>query len=277
MLKNKLYTKENIYCTNCGKLGHLYKNCKNPIVSYGIMLFKYINNNFHLLLVQRKDSISYIEFIRGKYSITNTSKLLTILSNITKNELNMILNHNFDYLWNLLWSSNIDKTSAKKFEKEYSASMKKFNFIKSKTNTINIYDILTVLKINYNETEWGIPKGRRNLNESDIDVAQREFEEETNIKSSDYIILKSINPIRERFVGTNNIKYDHIYYIAISYKNIIPTINYNNINQIIEIKNINFFTKEQSLKIIRKYENEKKKIINIGFNIINNLKLYFNL
>ncbi len=277
MLKNKLYTKENIYCTNCGKLGHLYKNCKNPIVSYGIMLFKYINNNFHLLLVQRKDSISYIEFIRGKYSITNTSKLLTILSNITKNELNMILNHNFDYLWNLLWSSNIDKTSAKKFEKEYSASMKKFNFIKSKTNTINIYDILTVLKINYNETEWGIPKGRRNLNESDIDVAQREFEEETNIKSSDYVILKSINPIRERFVGTNNIKYDHIYYIAISYKNIIPTINYNNINQIIEIKNINFFTKEQSLKIIRKYENEKKKIINIGFNIINNLKIYFNL
>ena len=117
MLKNKLYTKENIYCTNCGKLGHLYKNCKNPIVSYGIMLFKYINNNFHLLLVQRKDSISYIEFIRGKYSITNTSKLLTILSNITKNELNMILNHNFDYLWNLLWSSNIDKTSAKKLKK----------------------------------------------------------------------------------------------------------------------------------------------------------------
>ena len=51
--------------------------------------------------------------------------------------------------------------------------MKKFNFIKSKTNTINIYDILTVLKINYNETEWGIPKGRRNLNESDIDVAQK--------------------------------------------------------------------------------------------------------
>ena len=117
MPKNKLYTKENIYCTNCGKLGHLYKNCKNPIVSYGIMLFKYINNNFHLLLVQRKDSISYIEFIRGKYSITNTSKLLTILSNITKHELNMILNHNFDYLWNLLWSSNIDKTSAKNLKK----------------------------------------------------------------------------------------------------------------------------------------------------------------
>ena len=30
-----------IYCTNCGKSGHNYKNCKNPIISYGIMLFKY--------------------------------------------------------------------------------------------------------------------------------------------------------------------------------------------------------------------------------------------
>ena len=274
---NKLLSKENIYCTNCGKTGHLYKNCKNPIVSYGIMLFKYIGNIPYLLLVQRKDSISYIEFIRGKYSITNTSKLLTILSNITKYEINMILSNNFDYLWNKLWSSNIDKTSVKKFEKEYAASQKKFNFIKSKSNTINIYDILSILKINYIDTEWGIPKGRRNLNENDIDVAQREFEEETNIDSSQYYIIDSINPIRERFVGTNNIKYDHIYYLAIAKTNIIPTINYNNINQIIEIKNINFFTKEHSIKLIRKYETEKKKIINYGFNIINSIKMYLDM
>ena len=33
------------YCSNCGKSGHIYKNCKNPIISYGIMLFKYYNNN----------------------------------------------------------------------------------------------------------------------------------------------------------------------------------------------------------------------------------------
>ena len=50
-------SKNNIYCTNCGKIDHLYKNCKNPIISYGIMLFKYVNNTLYLLLVQRKDSI----------------------------------------------------------------------------------------------------------------------------------------------------------------------------------------------------------------------------
>ena len=99
-----------IYCINCGKNGHNYKNCKNPIISYGIMLFKYELNEFKLLLVQRKDSIAYIEFIRGKYSITNTTKLFNILENITKTELSNILNYDFDYLWNTLWSSNIDST-----------------------------------------------------------------------------------------------------------------------------------------------------------------------
>ena len=74
-----------------------------------------------------------------------------------------------------------------------------------------------------------------------------------NTKYLDYI-----SPIRERFIGTNNIKYDHIYYIGICKNNIIPYIDKNNINQIIEIKNINFFTKEEAIKNIRKYEMKKK-------------------
>lgn len=263
-----------IYCTNCGKIGHNYKNCKNPIISYGIMLFKYELNDFKLLLVQRKDSIAYIEFIRGKYSITNTTKLFNILENITKQELYNILNFDFDYLWNTLWSSNIDSTSLKKFEKEYNSSYKKFNSIKNKSNTINIYDIISVLTITYIDTEWGIPKGRRNINELDIEVANREFQEETNLTNNDYTIIHSISPIRERFLGTNKLKYDHIYYIAIANNDIEPIINKNNINQIIEIKNIKWFNREYAIKYIRRYETEKKKIISIGFNIINSIKEY---
>ena len=263
-----------IYCTNCGKVGHNYKNCKNPIISYGIMLFKYEEDMFKLLMVQRKDSIAYIEFIRGKYSISNTTKLFNLLENMTKNEFYNILNFEFDYLWNKLWSSNIDKSSVKKFEKEYSSSFKKFNIIKSKSNSINIYDFMSVLNISYNDTEWGIPKGRRNLNELDIEVANREFQEETNLTSNDYCILNAISPLRERFLGTNKLKYDHIYYIAVCYKDIKPVINYSNINQILEIKNIHWFNKINAIKHIRKYETEKKKIIHIGFNIVNSLKEY---
>ena len=95
-----------------------------------------------------------------------------------------------------------------------------------------------------------------------------------SLSFTDYIILDSISPIRERFIGTNNIKYDHIYFLAITNKNITPYIDKNNINQIIEIKNINWFTRDDAVKLIRKYETEKKKIINIGFNIISNIKQY---
>ena len=120
----------------------------------------------------------------------------------------------------------------------------KVNFIKSKSNEINIYDILSVLHINYNETEWGIPKGRRNLDELDIEVANREFQEETNLTENDYILIPSLSPIRENIFGTNKLKYDHIYYIAIAKNNIQPRINRDNINQIIEIKNIKWLNKE---------------------------------
>lgn len=41
----------------------------------------------------------------------------------------------------------------------------------------------------WTEAEWGLPKGRRNLHETDQQVALREFSEETGISSSDITIL----------------------------------------------------------------------------------------
>ena len=38
----------------------------------------------------------------------------------------------------------------------------------------------------------GFPKGRRNLRESDLEAANREFNEETNIKQCDFLIHKNI-------------------------------------------------------------------------------------
>ena len=56
------------YCTNCGNYGHLYKSCNYPVLSLGIITFKYDikSNNILVLLIQRKDSYSYMDIIRGK-------------------------------------------------------------------------------------------------------------------------------------------------------------------------------------------------------------------
>ena len=58
-------------CLNCGEKGHHNKYCTKPIVSYGIVLYK-INKfkKLSYLLVQRKDSLSYVE--RGSGVSFNT-------------------------------------------------------------------------------------------------------------------------------------------------------------------------------------------------------------
>ena len=60
----------NISCANCGNVGHTHKLCREPIISYGIICFRVMDDEkFEYLLIQRKHSIAYIDFIRGKYNI----------------------------------------------------------------------------------------------------------------------------------------------------------------------------------------------------------------
>ena len=51
----------NIYCRNCGKRGHKYKDCLYPRLSYGILLF---NDNDEIVMIERKDYIIYRIFKR---------------------------------------------------------------------------------------------------------------------------------------------------------------------------------------------------------------------
>ena len=60
------------FCNNCGKNGHLYYQCKKPIISAGIILFKK-RPKIQFLLICRKDSLGYVDFMRGKYNIYNPS------------------------------------------------------------------------------------------------------------------------------------------------------------------------------------------------------------
>ena len=47
----------NIYCSNCGKKGHLFKNCKFPIISFGIICIKLENININKLLLNANNLI----------------------------------------------------------------------------------------------------------------------------------------------------------------------------------------------------------------------------
>ena len=44
------------YCNNCGNYGHLYKNCRHPILSYGIILYHKCKetNEIKIVMIERK-------------------------------------------------------------------------------------------------------------------------------------------------------------------------------------------------------------------------------
>ena len=94
-----------VYCNNCGNEGHIYRHCKYPVLSYGIVC---IHTN-KILMIQRKDSICYIEFIRGKYKLDNKSYILNLLNRCSIEERNRLKNNSFDWLWNTLWFSGKEK------------------------------------------------------------------------------------------------------------------------------------------------------------------------
>lgn len=151
-------------------------------------------------MVRRKDSLSFAEFMRGKYEIENTSYIGTLLRNMTLREQHILITEPFDSIWRHLWGD--DKNSS--------------NYITSKERFEKL-DIKTLVRENsspYLDPEWGFPKGRRVRGESDMDCAIREFTEETNVAREAYIVLKNI-VLEETFIGLNGIRYRHVYYVAL--------------------------------------------------------------
>ena len=243
----------NIYCRNCGKRGHKYKDCLYPRLSYGIVLY---NDKDEIVMIERKDSISYIEFLRGKYKIEDYEYIQLLFNRMSVLEKDVILNNNFNILWNNLWYSNISS------KKDYLRSYNKFILLDLK-NYINNSTI------NYLNNEWEIPKGRRNLNETDIECAKREFQEETNIAQNDYDLLKNIEPFEEEYIGSNNIVYKNIYYIGkIKVNNYNLYIDKQNRDQVSEIRSIKWFSIIDCLTRIRDYSDYKLNVVDKIFNFI---------
>ena len=61
---NKNY---NNFCNNCGKNGHLFHQCKIPITSIGVILADISGPEIKFLMIRRKDTLGYVDFIRGRY------------------------------------------------------------------------------------------------------------------------------------------------------------------------------------------------------------------
>ena len=210
-----------IRCANCGCCGHVYRDCNHPLISFGIICFRQnpaMDNRIEYLLVQRKDSLSFTEFMRGKYKVNDIAYILKLYSNMTQYERELLQTLKFDDLWRYLWQSNDQRA----YTKEISDARAKFEMIRSgyDVNTESFSEKFSLEYLANNtecmldEPEWGFPKGRRNINENDVACAKREFREETGMNMQHLTMLTHVNPVEEVFSGSNNVRYKHIYYLA---------------------------------------------------------------
>jgi 8-oxo-dGTP pyrophosphatase MutT (NUDIX family) len=194
-----------MYCNNCGGKGHLFRTCKDPVLSCGILLIDrpalpVVPSEVKVLMIRRKDSMSFAEFIRGKYDPTDINYISVLVKNMTLKEQASIASETFETLWRQLWGD--DRTSA-----DFAPSRERYNQL----------DRLKLMRDNlseYTEPEWGFPKGRRMRGETDMACAVREFGEETNVPRDSYVVLKNII-LEETFVGLNTVHYKHLYFVAL--------------------------------------------------------------
>ena len=261
-----------MYCNNCGKKGHISRNCSEPITSYGVLLLTDIETIPKIVMIQRKDSLCYIEIIRGKYDIYDTKKLKLLLDRISNSELENIKNLEFDTLWKKLWLiKDINET---KYMKEYNNSKSLYQMLKY---DIEINDYLKNKISEFEMSEWEFPKGKKNKNEKNYQCAMRELEEETNIKSTDYELIENVLPIIENFIGENDIRYRNIYYIGVCKNTENIRINKDNIHQKNEIQDVKILTKEMANNLLRKYNNTKYETLDYIFDFLEKYKNDFAL
>jgi 8-oxo-dGTP pyrophosphatase MutT (NUDIX family) len=282
-------------CNNCDKHGHDSKSCPEPVTSWGIILVKFDNlgkvdishskntklthitevkledtldinkatmliDRIQFLMISRKHSLGFIEFMMGRYSLINIDHLSFLIKQMLPLEIKNIRDNinNFDKLWEELWG----KTHAR-YNNEYHNSKKLFE----KLNDICCVDITLEFLLDnispspiYKNPEYGFPKGRKNKGERGRDCAIREFQEESGFTLDDIKIIDDVEPIVENLTGTNGIRYRHIYYLAelVSDKQISLT---NNEHQIYEIGSVGFYTFNDVQHHIRPYHIEKKNIV----------------
>ncbi len=244
-------------CVNCGKKGHSFRECREPTSSFGIIAVRSIESEPQYLLIRRRDSLGYVDFLRGKYSLFDQTYIQTLINQMTVSERERLKTVPFDSLWSNLWNCQ----NTRQYRNEYEHAKKIFDLIKS-TGDIHgklLHRYIADASTSWEHPEWGFPKGRRSPHESETECALREFCEETGLQTKDIHIHMDETPEFEEYCGTNGVRYKHKYFIG----DCIADVNVNATNRVQtrEVGDIGWFTFEDAYLRIRETNPEKRAVL----------------
>jgi 8-oxo-dGTP pyrophosphatase MutT (NUDIX family) len=199
-----------------------------------------------LLLGQRRDSISYWEFVKNNVPKGSASMFKMHVRLMSDQERQRCIAHHlandFDTLWDDLWvfeENGSWTTQREKCRVAFHANMEQFmdTFEECQRHRVDVSwtagsesswslspssssesSCTSLLDPEcddvQHETMWHFPKGRLESHESQLQCALREFEEETGISKHQVRVLDRHKTMHELYVGTNGKLYRTVYYLS---------------------------------------------------------------
>jgi 8-oxo-dGTP pyrophosphatase MutT (NUDIX family) len=197
--------------------------------SIGIACCRINNRRPEILLVCKRYTYAFNEFIHGKYNSSDSAALIALLSGMTVEEKQDILSLNFVQLWYRVWLNGAQRTA------NYFVAKNKFESTFVVDSGARLRRL--VARSGNSNRIWEIPKGRKkNKSEANIHCAVREFYEETGIPKKNYKIFPEVT--RSYSYIDSGTRYTNIYYVALAKYNIEPRINFMLQDQVEEICDI---------------------------------------
>lgn len=277
-------------CIKCGSDTHTNRSCKEPVTSFGLIVFTLGRPNFSkgriyphncfpctvhkekddhfsmkrsetgeilFLLVERKDTVGFLNLVQGSYPEIEpykTKKINRYLNELTCEERDKLVNWDFESLWKIAGSEKKDVPKAQ-----------------NKFRLLDVPKLLVNSSCHFNEADYLMPKGRLKFAETTRHCAVREFSEETGYNRND-VNVYDIPPYIEQFLGTDGKTYRNVFYLAELKDNAtIHTKLGDDPHQSKEVRNIGWFNLDECKTLIRDYHQDKKDILQEAHSLIQRL------
>jgi 8-oxo-dGTP pyrophosphatase MutT (NUDIX family) len=155
--------------------------------SYGVLLFTGKGEERKYLLVQNRDSESFIYFfLAWNMERWNDHYLLRVVQGFSRDELNRLLHYPFDLLYTDLYVNHVEGT----FQKQHRRALWNYNYFHSRKDWVKLCQNVATTEI-----PWGFSKGRLENGENPYTCALRELREEVGILEKDVDLQPYWNPL----------------------------------------------------------------------------------
>lgn len=220
--------------------------------SYGVSIcrFNVHTGQYEMLMVKKRCTYNFVEFVLGHYTGNNRARLLYLFNGMTNDEKLTIMSLDYGNIYYKVFLTNPDSPQ---FNKDgYSAdNLARYKVYKQKFMDAFVRDggqkLRDIVEKSTNiETIWEIPKGRKSdPKEKELNCAVRETMEETGVTDFEYNLLMDISPRRMTHMDVN-IRYSNWFYIAvIKDQTYEPQVSFKNMQQVSEVVNMAWMTLDQ--------------------------------